>query len=88
MRQSLLVFEAGSDVAELLVYAEAFLLLVVAVADVADEDGQPPHPRERHPSLGGDPAQICSPPREIWPPRRERAKPSAWPRGQIGRAHV
>jgi hypothetical protein len=47
----LLVFEARADVAELLVDAEALLLLVVAVADVADEDRQPSHPRERHPLL-------------------------------------
>lgn len=45
----LFVLEAGADVAELLVDAEALLLLVVAVADVADEDGQPAHPRQRHP---------------------------------------
>lgn len=49
MRQSLFVLEAGADVAELLVDAEALLLLVVAVADVADEDRQPPHPGQRHP---------------------------------------
>ena len=34
----LLVLEARADVAELLVDAEALLLLVVAIADVADED--------------------------------------------------
>jgi hypothetical protein len=28
--------------------AEALLLLVVAVAYVADEDREPPHPQERH----------------------------------------
>ena len=55
MRQSLFVLEAGSDVAELLVDAEALLLLVVAVADVADEDRQPPHPGERHPLSRGRP---------------------------------
>lgn len=69
----LLVFEARADVAELLVDAEALLLLVVAVADVADEDRQPSHPRERHLLLVRQPPpppplekpQIRVPPREI-----------------------
>lgn len=42
-RQSLLVLEAGADVAELLVDAEPLLLLVLAIADVADEDRETPH---------------------------------------------
>lgn len=57
----LLVFEARADVAELLVDAEALLLLVVAVADVADEDRQPPHPGERH--LVEKPRSACRPAR-------------------------
>ena len=58
----LVVLEARADVAELLVDAEALLLLVVAVAYVADEDRQPPHPRERHPLRPSPPPPPRPPP--------------------------
>lgn len=88
-RQSLLVLEARADVAELLVDAEALLLLVVAVAHVADEDRQPPHPRERHPlrplpppppllGVGGnEPPDLRDAARDL---AAEEQNP-AWPRG-------
>jgi len=74
-KRDLLIFEPRADVAQLLVDTEALLLLVVAVAYVADEDREPPHPRERHllvPRLPPPPTpplekpQIRLPPREIW----------------------
>lgn len=68
-RQSLLVLEARADVAELLVDAEALLLLVVAVAHVADEDRQAAHPRERHPPppppLLGEPPDLRTAARDL-----------------------
>lgn len=71
-RQSLVVLELFADVAELLVDAEALLLLVVAVAYVADEDRQPPHPRERHPPPppptllgGGEPPDLRAAARDL-----------------------
>ena len=45
---NLLVFEAGADVGELLLNARTLGLLVLAIADVADEDGKAAHARERH----------------------------------------
>jgi hypothetical protein len=78
----LLVFEPRTDVAELLVDAEALLLLVVAVAYVADEDREPPHPRERHllllrlpPPLPLEKSEIRASPREIWRPDRGQQNP-------------
>lgn len=56
MSQCLLVLESGPDVAELLVDPDALLLLVLAIAHVADEDGESPHPGERH--LAPDPNPI------------------------------
>lgn len=92
-RQSLLVLEARADVAELLVDAEALLLLVVAVAHVADEDRQPPHPRERHPLrpppppqplLGGnEPPDLCGAARDL----ARGAKPCLAAGRRSGSAH-
>ncbi|KAF7823289.1 AP-2 complex subunit alpha-2 [Senna tora] len=45
---NLLVFEAGSDVSQLLVDPEPFLLFVLTIADVTDEDGETSHPRQGH----------------------------------------
>lgn len=46
--RDLFVLEASPDVAELLVDAKALLLLVLAVANVADEDGETSHSRQGH----------------------------------------
>lgn len=85
-RQSLVVLEARADVAELLVDAEALLLLVVAVAHVADEDRQPAHPRERHPPpqalLGnGEPPDLRAAARDLAAEQRPRGaepRPPEW----------
>lgn len=46
--RDLFVLEASPDVAELLVDAEALLLFVLAVTNVADEDGETSHSRQGH----------------------------------------
>ena len=83
-KRDLLIFEPRADVAQLLVDTEALLLLVVAVAYVADEDREPPHPRERHllvprpsppPTPPLEKPQIRLPPREIWGPDRGSKTP-------------
>lgn len=44
-RQSLFVLKAGANVAELLVDAKPLLLLVLAIANVADEHRETSHAR-------------------------------------------
>lgn len=53
---NLLVLEARADVSKLLVDAEALLLFVLAIADVADEDREPSHAGQRH--LRSDPLSL------------------------------
>lgn len=68
LNPNLFVFEAGSDVSQLLVDPEPFLLFVLTIADITDKDGETSHPRQRHLYL--DPAGESNPLR-LWNPRSQ-----------------
>ena len=58
----LFVFEASANIAELLIDAEALLLFVLAIPNVADENREASHAGQSHGRSDPTPARLVSAP--------------------------